>query len=721
MKFYFSKALLKRVLTIIIFLSISYTGFSQSVNADSLRNIWNDVTQLDSVRLEAHGKLIYSHYLYNAANADSALIMIEENIAYAKKKGSFFSQGKAFTYLGIYHDVSRANNKEALRCFEQAHDLYGRVNNINSILESKHNIARCHFSMGDAKAFQKYKEVETFALEHNRPKYVLYAKNWFGSHYSENGSIDIAMDYFKDAIKIAQEINMYETEASIYIWLGMIEEKARNFEAAKGYFEQAHQINQKIKYSFGLIYSYSNLARMYSVEGDSAQALDYYKKSLTTADSINDVESKMVVFPEVIKFYLNRKDTISAKPYVTELQKLGEASPYPPSLVAVYLYSSIIERFEGNYEAALDYCKKARKILIQSKINKDLQEVCNCIYESERKLGNDKAALIALEEYMTIRDTLFNEDRELSFATLTAEYKYEKEKEITDANYQANLERQSLIQKGLMVGLGLLGLLAFFIFRGYRNKQKANELLATKNQEIESQKEQLEQLNQTKDRIFAILGHDMRKPTLAFRGIARKVNYLLKKKDFNRLEQLGESIERDALGLNNLTDNLLNWALTQKNTLPHHPEQIQLSPIIKEVFLTLGRLAEDKNIHLKSEISDETMVMADKNALLTIIRNLVDNAIKFTPENGNVIISSQPSNVGVDVFIKDTGIGMDAEKSKSIFLLQKGKSTKGTSGEKGTGLGLHLVHELVKLNEGNITVVSQQGEGTEFCVSLKAA
>ena len=271
------------------------------------------------------------------------------------------------------------------------------------------------------------------------------------------------------------------------------------------------------------------------------------------------------------------------------------------------------------------------------------------------------------------------------------------------------------------IGLGLLALLAFFIFRGYRNKQKANQLLASKNKEIESQKEELEQLNQTKDRIFAILGHDMRKPTIAFRGIARKVNYLLGKKDFARLEQLGESIERDALGLNNLTDNLLNWALTQKNALPHQPEQIQLTKIVEEVFMTLGRLAEDKSIHLISEISDDTMIMADKNALLTIIRNLVDNAIKFTAENGQIIITSKPSDVGVDIFIKDTGVGIDAEKTKAIFLLQKGKSTEGTAGEKGTGLGLHLVHELVKLNEGNISVVSKQDEGTEFCVSLKVA
>jgi signal transduction histidine kinase len=131
----------------------------------------------------------------------------------------------------------------------------------------------------------------------------------------------------------------------------------------------------------------------------------------------------------------------------------------------------------------------------------------------------------------------------------------------------------------------------------------------------------------------------------------------------------------------------LNWVLTQKNVLPHQLREIQLTGIVDEVFMTLGRLAEDKSIHLVSEIADDTMIMADRNALLAIVRNLVDNTIKFTPENGYITITSKPSDVGVDISIKDTGVGIDAEKSKTIFLLRKGKSIQGIAGEKGTRLG----------------------------------
>ncbi len=247
-------------------------------------------------------------------------------------------------------------------------------------------------------------------------------------------------------------------------------------------------------------------------------------------------------------------------------------------------------------------------------------------------------------------------------------------------------------------------------------KKKTEELLVN----ISEQKKELEKLNLTKDRMFGIIGHDLRKPVIAFRGIAKKINYLLRKEDFATLKSLGEGIERDALGLNALTDNLLNWALTQKNALPYNIEKIELLPNVEEIILTLNRLAEDKNLELNHDINDGVEILADRNSLLTILRNLVDNAIKFTPSGGKIFISAKHTEFGVDVEVSDTGVGIPAEKLDNIFELQKNKTTKGTIGEKGTGLGLHLVHEMVELNKGEIKVLSEIGKGTRFIVSLKS-
>ncbi len=249
-----------------------------------------------------------------------------------------------------------------------------------------------------------------------------------------------------------------------------------------------------------------------------------------------------------------------------------------------------------------------------------------------------------------------------------------------------------------------------------QEKKKTEELLLN----ISGQKKELEKLNFTKDRIFGIIGHDLRKPVIAFRGIARKINYLLKKEDYITLKQLGEGIERDALGLNALTDNLLNWALTQKNALPYKLEKIELIQVVEEIYMTLNRLADDKGIELKHEIMPETKIFADRNSLLTIIRNLVDNGIKFTPKGGEIQITTKKTNFGIDIQISDNGVGIPSKKLNDIFSLQKNKTTEGTTGEKGTGLGLHLVHEMVELNNGKINVISNLGEGSMFIVSFKS-
>ncbi|MGB1243566.1 MAG: sensor histidine kinase, partial [Chitinophagales bacterium] len=243
---------------------------------------------------------------------------------------------------------------------------------------------------------------------------------------------------------------------------------------------------------------------------------------------------------------------------------------------------------------------------------------------------------------------------------------------------------------------------------------KENELLDT----IKAQKDKLEQLNLTKDHIFAIIGHDIRKPVIAFRGIGKKVNYLLKKQDYQTLNQLGNEIEQDALALNQLTDNLLNWAILQKDVISYNPQFIQVAEIVSEVSALFGSMAKEKEIELSVDISDTLHVYADINTLRVIVRNIIDNALKYTHKGGKVNITANRHPQGIKIQVSDTGIGIPQEKLNDIFLLQNNKSTAGTDGEKGTGLGLHLIHELVKLNKGVIEVVSQLGKGTTFNILL---
>ncbi|MEL7021592.1 MAG: HAMP domain-containing sensor histidine kinase, partial [Bacteroidota bacterium] len=231
----------------------------------------------------------------------------------------------------------------------------------------------------------------------------------------------------------------------------------------------------------------------------------------------------------------------------------------------------------------------------------------------------------------------------------------------------------------------------------------------------------LEQSNQTKDQLFAIIGHDLRKPSLAFRGISKKVNYLLERNDFDTLRQLGDSWENAANALNHLIDNLLNWALQQRGILPHQPKIIELHHAIKNSLEPLQGQLLDKNIELILRIPTHTKVLADFDSLVTIMRNVLDNAIKFTPPYGQIAVTTFTTKADVQIRVQDSGIGMDTQALSELFSIRKGKSRRGTIGESGTGIGLNLVHELVLLNQGTVSAESQPQSGTTVYITLPKA
>ena len=231
---------------------------------------------------------------------------------------------------------------------------------------------------------------------------------------------------------------------------------------------------------------------------------------------------------------------------------------------------------------------------------------------------------------------------------------------------------------------------------------------------IRQKEKELEAANAAKDRLFAIISHDLRKPALAFRGITKKVKYLIQKEKFETLFKYGNSLEKAAYSLNNLLSNLLNWVLQQQAMLPYDPVPIDVEAEVKEIYDLFQQMAADKGIDLEVAIPASTIAFADLNAFTTIIRNLLDNAIKYTPVGGKIEVTSKKIADGILLRIADTGIGMDKTQIEKLFEFDTKKSQEGTSGELGTGLGLNLVWDLVKLNKGQIKVESQWNQGTTF-------
>lgn len=231
---------------------------------------------------------------------------------------------------------------------------------------------------------------------------------------------------------------------------------------------------------------------------------------------------------------------------------------------------------------------------------------------------------------------------------------------------------------------------------------------------------QLRESNQTKDRLFSIIGHDLRAPIGNLKAMLDLVVENGKNIESDKMHELLVMAKRSAGLTFDLLENLLSWSKSQRNLLKYTPEELNLTSLISENILLLNTNAHSKNIKIYNNVPKNVFVKADKNTTTTIIRNLLSNAIKFTPADGQISISAHNfDDEFVEITVKDTGVGIEEEHIPKIFDENFHLSTYGTGNEKGSGLGLKLCKEFVENNGGTIRFESKKGSGTSFFFTLK--
>lgn len=287
-----------------------------------------------------------------------------------------------------------------------------------------------------------------------------------------------------------------------------------------------------------------------------------------------------------------------------------------------------------------------------------------------------------------------------------------------EALYLSQINEEKKVRNSVLAGLAVTIVILSVMWISYWQKRKVNKALEEKNKIISEQAVNLKQLNETKDRFFSIISHDLRGPMGVFQGYSFMVKSMLEDKNYEKLENFADEVEKISKRMSELLDNLLNWAIKQQGRFPYHPEELSLKMCMDENLDIFTTMADTKKIKIISEVKQESVVWADRNSLMTIIRNLLNNALKFTQPNGTIRIHCQPENGQIALNFSDTGVGIPSDKLESLFKLKGEKASLGTKGERGVGLGLQLVYDFVKLNNGEIRVASEEEKGTTFTVLL---
>ncbi|MFA8341539.1 MAG: two-component regulator propeller domain-containing protein [Rhodothermaceae bacterium] len=238
------------------------------------------------------------------------------------------------------------------------------------------------------------------------------------------------------------------------------------------------------------------------------------------------------------------------------------------------------------------------------------------------------------------------------------------------------------------------------------------------NMKIEESEQKLKDLNAQKDKFFSIISHDLKSPFVALLGYTEILMEEFSSLTQKEIKEFISSINKASKNVYNLLENLLEWSRIQTGRIVYIPEYFNVHRAATSVIDLLEENAKRKNIKMQNKVENSGSVYADENMVNTIIRNLVSNAIKFTEENGEILIASQKINDNLIMSVKDTGLGMTDDTISKLFRIDVHHTTIGTGKEKGTGVGLILCKELVEKNGGEIWVESELGEGSEFKFSL---
>ncbi len=495
--------------------------------------------------------------------------------------------------------------------------------------------------------------------------------------YTQNEDSRNALLFNTKAIEALRKINDNQTLAITLLNTGYDYYLINSLDTALSYYNEAEPIFEEIGLEIGKAYTIGNRALVYWKQGQPVQAIEDLKLAITMLEPLGD--------------------------------QFGMADYYN-QLGSIYLELD-------NHENALINTEKGLELALAVDLKEQIRDASKLLAELYDERQEYAKAFDYQSRFIAYKDSIQDQETTRRLADLRTEFEVgQKEAELEVMS--AEKKTQQILSIGLGVFLLLTAVFAVITYRNYTTKNRINKQLEIQAVTLHEQKHDLEELNKTKDKFFSIVSHDLRGPITSFFGISPLIKSFVKSKKTDDLLEVAEDIDKSVRQLSDLLDNLLSWATQQQTQIPYHPEDLDLNHVANRVQQNLQNVAQSKSIELLVDVPAGVRAHADRNTTETIIRNLTSNALKFTPREGKVTISASQEGDKTLISVSDTGVGMNQEQLDKIFQLKGTPSQYGTDGERGLGLGLQLVKEFTQLNQGELTIQSEEGKGSTFSFSL---
>ncbi|MFH0733119.1 MAG: tetratricopeptide repeat-containing sensor histidine kinase [bacterium] len=669
-----------------------------------------------------------------------------------KRIGLFILALLIFPQLNAYgdeliEDYKNLNDKNYKEKYELLNDIVWKLRNTNpqKALETGRYLLQLSDKINDikgkAKTLNYLGAVLNYLQEFNRAydtlnlaikiaeRYkdsteIAYAFNNIGGMYRFKNQYVESVKYILKALEIFEKTKNQNGIAYCAITLGLLYLQEYDFEKALYNFKKSESIRNKQNNLAGLAKSLLFLGDTYFQMSKLDSAMYYYDRVLAIYPKVEESFQDATVLSSLSNLFIQKKEYQKAKNYAfNALEKAKKVSDKENYIKANLLLSEIyiLQKEFDTAQEHLDYAFEMASEMGISSLLLNCYAAYSNLYES---LKNYPDAILFKNKYISLEQKIFNETRLRDIAALTAE------KEMAQAEYQNLILKKDLllqaktIEKGRTYTIYLILILllsvgiSVIVFILFRVKSKTNKENIKQKHELEKLNEELIEVNQSKDKFFSIIAHDMKSPFQGLLGCSQMLT-----EDFDTLteeekKEVINTIHNLSLNSFRLLENLLEWSRLQTGKFEFKPERFNARYELNPTIRLLMQTASNKGIVIENKIDETLAVNADKNMIQTVIRNLVSNAIKFTKPEGSISIISDKDQNYARFIVADNGIGINKNKMEHLFRVDKNESTAGTANEEGTGLGLLLCKEMIEMHMGKIWVESEINKGSKFIFTI---
>lgn len=468
-------------------------------------------------------------------------------------------------------------------------------------------------------------------------------------------------------------------------------------------------------------YSSATPAELQQLHIDSARRYaikkDLLSKAMALSVEIKDEELGAEVRDHLGKMEEERLHYEAAlKEYTTALQ-IFEKLEHRGLAIAQMLNIGRVYKEKKNFPVALSYLRTALNGARDTKmldVQRDVLLNIGDIHEASRRYDS---AHLYYKEYIVLRDSVSNSDKQKEITRKQIQFEFgakERDYKLNEQIAETRIRGQRNLNIFMAVMIVLLSAAGVIVYRAKQRTAKLNKVVL-------AQKEELEEMGKVKDKIFSIVSHDMRTPVnniIAFSSLLEDGDI-----EQDRLALYLEQIKGTLDHTSSLMENMLNWAASQMQGFTPVAEDVNMAPLVQHVFAGIEPSLHKKRIQCRNLVNEDILVKGDQNMIELIIRNLLNNAIKFSNPGGEMELFAKKENENVIISVRDNGVGMKQElvdvlNSSSAKSVQ---SSMGTGKEKGTGLGLMLCKHFAVMMHGRIKVESEEGKGSVFSLVLPSA